>query len=102
MSQFDRRTGVKHCRVRGLRAMSFGVALKAAGINIVRAVAFKLRQKQPDLAPHPCFSSISRLLSLLYGRFHPLKSPILEIGSKITLFFCPTAHSEDIGYKLAA
>ncbi len=41
MSQLDRKTGVKHMRVRGLAAVSFCATLKAAGINILRAVAFK-------------------------------------------------------------
>ena len=41
MSQLDRKTGLKHLRVRGLAAVSFCATLKAAGINILRAVAFK-------------------------------------------------------------
>jgi len=41
MSQLDRKTGLKHLRVRGLQAVSFCATLKAAGINIFRAVAFK-------------------------------------------------------------
>ena len=41
MSQLDRRTGLKYLRVRGLVSVSFCATLKAAGINILRAVAFK-------------------------------------------------------------
>jgi hypothetical protein len=41
MSQLDRKTGLKHLRVRGLAAVSFCATLKAVGINIARAVAFK-------------------------------------------------------------
>ena len=41
MSQLDRKTGLKHLRVRGLAAVSFCVTLKAVGINILRAAAFK-------------------------------------------------------------
>jgi len=41
MSQLDRKTGLKHLRVRGLAAVSFCATLKAVGINILRAVAFK-------------------------------------------------------------
>jgi len=41
MSQLDRKTGLKHLRVRGLGAVSFSATLKAVGINILRAVAFK-------------------------------------------------------------
>jgi hypothetical protein len=48
MSQLDRKTGVKHLRVRGLAAVSFCATLKAAGINILRAVAFKNRDLSGD------------------------------------------------------
>jgi hypothetical protein len=41
MSQLDRKTGLKHLRVRGLATVSFCATLKAVGINILRAVAFK-------------------------------------------------------------
>ena len=41
MSEYDRRTGVKHLRVRGLKAVSFAATLKAIGINIFRAARFK-------------------------------------------------------------
>ena len=41
MSQLDRKTGLKHLRVRGLAAVSFCATLKAVGINILRAVAFR-------------------------------------------------------------
>ncbi len=44
MFQFDRRTGVKHLRVRGMKAVRFCAFLKATGINIFRAAAFKRRE----------------------------------------------------------
>lgn len=44
MSEYDRRTGVKHLRVRGLKAVSFSATLKAIGINIFRAARFKFSQ----------------------------------------------------------
>ena len=39
MSAFDRLTGVKHLRVRGMRAVRFAVTLKALGVNLIRAAA---------------------------------------------------------------
>ena len=39
MSEFDRRTGVKHLRVRGLKAVRYCAILKALGLNILRAAA---------------------------------------------------------------
>jgi hypothetical protein len=39
MSEYDRRTGVKNLRVRGLQAVRFRATLKALGLNIFRAAA---------------------------------------------------------------
>jgi len=44
ISTVDRKTGIKHLRVRGLKAIRFCVNLKAAGINILRAAAFKIKE----------------------------------------------------------
>jgi len=41
MSEYDRRTGVKHLRVRGLKAVRFCATLKALGVNIFRAAALR-------------------------------------------------------------
>jgi hypothetical protein len=48
MSQLDRLTGFKNLRVRGLSAVSFAAYLKAAGINIIRAAAFRNREKERE------------------------------------------------------
>ena len=39
MSQFDRLTGVKHLRVRGRKPVRFAAVMKAAAVNIARALA---------------------------------------------------------------
>jgi len=41
MSEFDRRTGVKHLRVRGFKAVRYCATLKAVGINLFRAAAVR-------------------------------------------------------------
>ena len=41
MSEYDRRTGVKHLRVRGLKAVRFCATIKALGVNIFRAAAIR-------------------------------------------------------------
>ncbi len=41
MSEFDRRTGVKHLRVRGMKAVCFAAVMKAIGINIFRAARYR-------------------------------------------------------------
>ena len=41
MSEYDRRTGVKHLRVRKFKAVRFAAVLKATGLNIFRAAAVR-------------------------------------------------------------
>lgn len=48
MSEYDRRTGVKHLRVRGLKAVRFYATLKALGVNIFRAAAFRAAKMMPE------------------------------------------------------
>jgi hypothetical protein len=48
MSEYDRRTGVKHLRVRGMKAVRFCAVLKAIGVNIYRAAAARARQWPRD------------------------------------------------------
>jgi hypothetical protein len=50
MSEYDRKTGVKRLRVRGLGAVRYRATLKAAGLNIFRATAFRNRQMK-EAAP---------------------------------------------------
>ena len=51
MSEFDRLTGVKHLRVRGMKAVRFAVVMKAIGLNILRAGRFSKRRNDPR-GPH--------------------------------------------------
>jgi len=46
MSQYDRLTGVKRLRVRGFKAVRFAAVLKAAGVNLARAVAAHRARKR--------------------------------------------------------
>lgn len=49
MSEYDRRTGAKRLRVRGLGAVRFSATLKALGINLLRAAAAYMAAKgAPD------------------------------------------------------
>jgi IS5 family transposase len=46
MSDLDRRTGLKHLRVRGMPQVRLAATLKATGLNILRSVTFKNRLKR--------------------------------------------------------
>jgi hypothetical protein len=59
MSEFDRRTGVKNLRVRGMKAVCFAAVMKAIGLNIFRASRY--RKWQLGLPTPPC----GALLTLL-------------------------------------
>lgn len=48
MSEFDRKTGVKRLRVRGLKAVRFCATLKAVGVNIMRAAAARIAENGPE------------------------------------------------------
>jgi len=67
MSQLDRRTGLKHLRVRGMRAVRFCAFLKATGINILRAAAFKCGQNKDHSPIRDPFSIICKLSSVLHA-----------------------------------
>ena len=49
MSEYDRRTGVKHLRVRGFNAIRYCATLKALAVNIFRATAFRMAKMMPGL-----------------------------------------------------
>ncbi|MDD2468802.1 MAG: transposase [Desulfobulbus sp.] len=48
MSELDRRTGIKHLRVRGMKAVRFAAFMKAIGLNILRASRHRGWKKSPD------------------------------------------------------
>ena len=50
MSAYDRRTGVKNLRVRGLEAVRFCAVLKAAGLNLIRAAAVRRARRKAGQA----------------------------------------------------
>jgi hypothetical protein len=47
MSDLDRITNIKHLRVRGMRQVRLAAVLKATGLNILRATAFRNRLRGP-------------------------------------------------------
>lgn len=69
MSQIDRRTGIKHLRVRGMKAVRFAATLNAAALNILRAAAFRKRKnkgKEPQNSP---FRAPNELIQIFKKHF---------------------------------
>jgi hypothetical protein len=69
MSEYDRRTGVKHLRVRGLPAVRFCATLKALGINILRAAAVLMALTPAPKAAMPGTLSLNHAFSIVKERF---------------------------------
>ena len=71
MSEFDRRTGVKKLRVRGMPAVRFAATMKAAGLNLLRAGAVRMARRKAGKA---CLG-INRLI---FANYIAVKEQILK------------------------
>lgn len=76
MSDLDRIAGIKRLRVRGMPQVRLAAVLKATGLNILRAVAFKKRQKRQekkqmrlDPLKGRLFSAVKEQLLRIYDYF---------------------------------
>ena len=65
MSQLDRRTGIKHLRVRGMQAVRFAATMKAAALNIIRAAAFRKRRNRGGKPPCPPLWRLNSLILIV-------------------------------------
>jgi len=86
MSAYDRKTGVKHLRVRGFKAVRFCATLKAVGVNIFRATAVQ-RAVNNDKVDH------GRRLS---GQMHAVfvvKEHFVMVWRQLGNFLIPFLHS---------
>lgn len=72
MSEFNRRTGVKKLRVRGMTAVRFAVIMKATGLNILRAGAVRRARRKARR------TNLGRNI-LLYTAFKTVKEQNLKI-----------------------
>jgi len=95
MSEYDRKTGVKHLRVRGLSAVSFCATLKAAAVNIFRATAFRSRIEVENLAPELSMTSI-------LGIIHTFKEQILNAIANVQQLLGPVGPHSRFAAQIAA
>jgi hypothetical protein len=86
MSEYDRRTGVKHLRVRGFKAVRFCAVLKAVGVNIFRATAVR-RALNTAKAAH------GRALPALTYAIFVVKEHVLMVWDYLKKIFIPFDHS---------
>jgi len=85
MSQYDRRTGVKRLRIRGLKAVRYCATMKAIAVNIFRAAAARAAQGRTDRGKwHTYFSSnrISKIVKELFCFFKPNYYSELSVATK--------------------
>ena len=95
MSAYDRLTGVKHLRVRGLKAVRFCATLKAVGVNIFRATAVRrASNRAAGTGPGPK----SRLAQLIFL----VKEQMQAFGTAITHFTIPDVSCYPFERKTAA
>ena len=69
MSEYDRRTGVKHLRVRGFKAVRFCATLKAIGLNIFRATAVRKAMINGRTPPFGVLSAQIRAIYVVKEHF---------------------------------
>ena len=86
MSEYDRKTGVKHLRVRGFKAVRFCATLKAVGLNIFRATAVR-RAVNDNMTAHE-----RRLLGQMQAVF-VVKEHFRMVWSQLGNFLIPFFHS---------
>ena len=79
MSYCERKTGIKHLRVRGLPAVSFCSTLKATAVNILRAAAFmKRKSTAPNTGEGACSSLLGRVCAGLAGFFFTMRDNMMK------------------------
>lgn len=84
MSEYDRKTGVKNLRVRGMKAVRLCATLKAVGINIFRATAFRRAKISPKPIQKWACWCVSRLWFYVKEQYCALLSKLGKMFPKST------------------
>lgn len=79
MSDLDRMTRIKHLRVRGMPQVKLAAVLKATGLNILRATAFKNRQNRRAKVETGGESTQNALIGTVKERFKRLREWISQL-----------------------
>jgi len=84
MSEYDRKTGVKNLRVRGMEAVRFCATLKAVGINIFRATVVRKAKISPKPIQEWTYRCVSRLCFYVKEQLRTQLCTLGKIFSKST------------------
>jgi len=95
MSEFDRRTGVKKLRVRGMPAVRFYARMKASGLNILRASAVRKARRKAKGANGAHIGLVGTLI-------HAVKERIQNYWEVFGSIFLETTQAADRYRKMAA
>ena len=76
MSEYNRKTGVKHLRVRGFGAVQFCVLLKAIGINLFRATMVRKAIKASPGTPNNAKWVLDGVILVFKELFVTIFSPL--------------------------
>ena len=87
MSEYDRRTGVKHLRVRTMKAVRYAAVMKAIGLNIIRAG----RRWRGQTAPKPprCGAVLACLALFCYVKDQILRQLLVSFAVLTTMLLMP-------------
>jgi hypothetical protein len=95
MSEFDRLTGVKKLRVRGMPAVRFCARMKAIGLNILRAAAVRKARRKNRKAN-------GAHIDLFYTFIHAVKERSKRLIANLGLMFLERTRVTDNYQELAA
>ncbi len=88
MSDLDRITNIKHLRVRGMPQVRLAAVLKATGLNILRATAFRNRLKRRKIQKPGANPSQNGPFEDFKERFRPLRDYLRQFAET----FCPVTY----------
>ena len=95
MSEFDRRTGVKKLRVRGMPAVRFYARMKATGLNLLRAGAVRKARRKAQEANGAHIGLVDTFI-------HAVKERIQSCWEVFGSIFLETTQAADRYRKMAA
>jgi hypothetical protein len=95
MSEYNKLTGVKQLRVRGLKAVRFCAVLKAVAVNIMRATAVKMALTRPNEPAQAINPAQNDLICVFKERF-------MTYWGKAVCFFLARPKIYRFGFKIVA